>query len=339
MTKRIVSLLLAVVLVCAMATVAVVSVSAAVDKDGCYVPSASIKKTQRLYFLMPDDWYNTKYNITGAGAYWWGGPDACGSIDGASVGNAWPGYKILKDEKMENLYYLDFPMDDLQNTTAIIFNNYFDGGKATKNEETGEVTYAKSKEEYVAAKQTGDVISTYYSEGIASDYYAELCDGHFFDLAREAMEGEDKSFLGDFADNFFIDEEYDEVAMSFNNMIYVIDPTKTSANFEGKETCVGEWYFYYGDGFYGSHPNREMAEKDGFVNELKAPAPTIPGTAPTVPDPAGNPTSSTKPAATSDTVKTDNGAIQTGTVSAIVVVFTILAVAGGAVIVARKRYE
>ena len=40
----------------------------------------------------------------------------------------------------------------------------------------------------------------------------------------------------------------------FDGCIYVIDPNQVDINaFSGKQTCGGNWYFYYGNGCYGSY--------------------------------------------------------------------------------------
>lgn len=343
MTKRIVSILLAVVLTFAMAAVAVVSVSAAVDANGAYVPSETVKETVRVYFLMPKAWYSEKtYEGSPeggktAGVYWWGGPDACGSVDGTSVGAKWPGYKTQIDTAYNDLYYIDLPYAPAD-LSPVVFNNFLDGGTRTVDPDTNNETYQFDKERFLKAQQTVDITASYYSEGDDA-FYDDNLDGDFWAMADEAFNGTDKTFFGEFESNFFEDPDWG-ISMNFDNMIYVVDPSKTSQNFEGKLTYMGEWYFYYGDGTYGSLPNKEMASKMGFVNKLDAPAPTIPGTTPTTPAPATDPTSASKPAASPDeTINSDNNAIQTGAVSTAIIVFAILAIAGGAVVVTRKRYE
>ena len=45
-----------------------------------------------------------------------------------------------------------------------------------------------------------------------------------------------------------------EGANSFNECIYIIDPSKTILNSDtGRQICTGTWYFYYGDGCYGEY--------------------------------------------------------------------------------------
>lgn len=133
MSKKIISVLLAVVMVLAMGTVAMVSVSANIDSlpavaDGCY----------RYYFFMPDQWVND-YAST-AGIYWWEGTDACAS---------WPGYEATPTgytTEGGSVYYYDVPTD----VTTIIWNNYFDGGSDP------------TAEYYASAVQTANIGSEYY---------------------------------------------------------------------------------------------------------------------------------------------------------------------------------
>lgn len=67
MSKKVISLLLAVMLTAAMIVVAAISVSADTDDEGSYVPSEGTE-TYHIYFCKPDDWEN-KYT-SDAGVYW-----------------------------------------------------------------------------------------------------------------------------------------------------------------------------------------------------------------------------------------------------------------------------
>ena len=80
MSKKVISLLLAVMLTAAMIVVAAISVSADTDDEGSYVPSQGTE-TYHIYFCKPDDWEN-KYT-SDAGVYWENGSD---------TPSAWPGY-------------------------------------------------------------------------------------------------------------------------------------------------------------------------------------------------------------------------------------------------------
>lgn len=352
MSKKLISIIVSCALVLSLALVGVIGVSAAIDTDGRYVPSKGVEKTHRVYFLMPESWKSVKYNAADAGAYWWNGADAGSSIDGTSVGVAWPGYKMQVENAENNLFYLDLPTD----VPKIIFNNYLNGGERTVDEKTGKVTFQFGEEQFKAAKQSADVSCQYYSEG-DSEYYDNLLDGEFWAKAQEAFDGNDKTFFGKFADNFFEDPDWG-LSMNFNNMIYVTNPNNTSVSVTGKETYAGEFYFYYGLNEetgkyeYGSLPNYDMAKEAGLVQTLNKnatpdePTTTTPSgdnntdpTKNTVPTAGQNPTSSANAVSTADTANsTDNSAVQTGATTA-AAVLAVLLVAGGAVLYTRKRFE
>lgn len=255
-----------------------------------------------------------------------------------------------------NIFYLDLPTD----VPNLDFNNYLNGGQRTEDAATGKVTYEFTEEQFKAAKQTADVSCQYYSEG-DNEYYDSLLDGEFWAKAQEAFDGDDKTFLGKFADNFFEDPDWG-ISMYLTNMIYVIDPTNTSVSVTGKETYAGEFYFYYGLNEetgkyeYGSLPNYDMAKEAGLVQSVDKnatpdqAATTAPSsdkkddnktdsTKNTVPTAGQNPTSSANAVSTADTAKsTDNSAVQTGATTA-AAVLAVLLVAGGAVLYTRKRFE
>ena len=361
MSKKLISIILSCVLVASLAVVGVVSVSAAIDNDGRYVPSKGVTETNRIYFFMPESWKSEKFNATDAGAYWWNGADACESKDGTVKGYPWPGYKMQVYDADANLFYIDLPAD----APNIIFNNFLNGGEKT-TDKSGNVTYQYSKEQFEAAAQTKDVTCQYYSAG-DDDYYDNMLDGEFWTKAQEAVEGNDKSFLGNFKDNFFIETEYDlGISMTFDNMIFVIDPENYDVNeLSGKLSYGGNFYFLYGknaDGKYeyGGLPDYEMAKENGVVHVLDkdakpatpiqpskpSPAPVTPATTqPTttkpasVPAPDKNATSSADSVSTSDTTPTSgNGAVQTGVATAAAALAVVL-IAGGAVVYTRKRFE
>lgn len=356
MSKKLISIIVSCALVLSLALVGVIGVSAAIDTDGRYVPSEGVKETHKVYFLMPESWKSEKYNAADAGAYWWNGSDPCGSLDGTTVGPAWPGYKMQVENAENNIFYLDLPTD----VPNIDFNNYLNGGERTVDEKTGKVTFQFGEEQFKAAKQTVDVLCQYYSED-DNEYYDNLLDGEFWAKAQEAFDGNDKTFFGNFADNFFEDPEWG-ISMRLNDMIYVTDPNNTSVSVTGKETYAGEFYFYYGLNEetgkyeYGSLPNYDMAKEAGLVQTVDKnatpdePTTTAPSsdkkddnktdsTKNTVPTAGQNPTSSANAVSTADTAKsTDNSAVQTGATTA-AAVLAVLLVAGGAVLYTRKRFE
>ena len=224
MRKRLLSLLFAGALV---ASVATVGVSAATDAEGRYEHTDSKVNTRRVWFYMPSDWYNDFSKQTGdtAGMYWWGGTGS---------GNPWCGYKTYADSASQ-MFYVDLPAD----VPMVIWNNYVNGEMDTE------------APIYKAAFQTVDIPS----EGICEDddsVYLEQ-DG-FWEEMKESFE-DDKSALGDFKDSFE-DGDYGFM-LNLDNMIYVLDDnTKyvSASELSGKLGYNGQWYFYFGDGTYGSWP-------------------------------------------------------------------------------------
>lgn len=334
MKKKLVSLLLAGSVVASMAAIASVSASAIIDSNGCYAPGDNVTcGTHRYYFALPNTWLS-EYSDT-AGAYWYNGTDACNAVSGTGNDVKWPGYKAQRDEYKSSsygLYYVDCPTDVPQ----IIWNNYTDGGED------------KEAPIYLTAKQSNDANTEFY---VADD--SDLYDQDWFDEMEESFNG-DKAKLGDFADNFFYDEVYDlGFALNFDNMIFVVPAEPNGENFQGKPTYNGDWYFYYGNGEYGTYPTKEEAEEKGTLLSLEnvatpeEPTPTNPGsTDPTDPgkkpgQPSTDPASATKPASTSDTPGStvSGGAVQTGEATYAVILLVVLAAVSGVVVFTRKKYN
>ena len=261
--KKLLSIILVFALMFSTSTAAIFSASAATDENGCYVPSVDIENTNRYYFAMPSDWYNEYANS--AGVYWWSGADACGAIDGTGGNVLWPGHKAQPGD-LDGLFYVDCPKD----VPVILWNNYLDGGE----DMTAPI--------FTKAVQSVDLSASYYSEGDV-EFFDNLDDGKFFSNMEESLKS-DKKALGDFAENFFIDDEWG-ISFNFDNMIYIINPELTIENpVNGKITYGGEWYFYSGDGTYGSHPTKEASIKAGTLGDLsKMDLPSIPDQIETVP--------------------------------------------------------
>ena len=60
---------------------------------------------------------------------------------------------------------------------------------------------------------------------------------------------------------------YPDGVDSFDNMIYIIDPDKVSiSDYSLKQTCGGEWYFYYGNGCYGTVKGGEEDIEKNCIN-------------------------------------------------------------------------
>lgn len=228
--KRLISILLAVMLVASCAVVA--SAYGWDDPDIKTVDEAVAEHnelmgeeapTNRYYFLMPngkngdlgDD--ESVDEVTGeplghageyaptwfiemeggapatdtAGIYWWD--------SGVADPAAWVGYLPSGvDEDDPYVFYADVP----QAVTTIIWNNAVDGGMDS------------SLPIYYCAAQSINIPCEYYDPGES--------------------------------------ENYPDGTESFDNMIFVIDPDQISINdLSLKQTCGGEWYYYYGNGCYG----------------------------------------------------------------------------------------
>lgn len=291
MTKKIMSMILSIAMVLSVAVVGISGVSAAVDSDGRYVPSEGVE-THRIYFAMPSSWKSAKYGADSAGIFWWNGSDTDGFVEGTER-LAWPGYKMQVADAESNLYYVDLPTDVI----AVIFNNALNGGERIVDD-YGNVTYEFSEGQFMAANQTADIISGSYSEG-DDDYYDNMLDGEFWSKAKAALNGDDKSFLGNFADNFYEDPDWG-IAMNFDNMVYIVDLNNAAENLvSGKKFYYGEYYFFYGKNEktgkyeYGGLPNYEMAKENGVLYELNdTSTPDEPSSEPTttpeptIPEPA-----------------------------------------------------
>lgn len=214
MFKRVLSIIMAVLLLGATAAISVSAAEGTYYDPKPYVPSDTAKAVgfNRYFFLMPDDWSN-EYTSS-AGIYWWDGADPCGSLAAAEQGVKWPGYKIYRYADTEaNVWYCDVPKD----VTTIIFNNAFDGGDKSWD------NYNPDRD--ILAYQTVDIGSEYYDEGES--------------------------------------ENYPSGTESFNNMIYIVDPEKTSESVTGKKTFAGEWYFYHGDGMFDTELEPTYGGVDG----------------------------------------------------------------------------
>ncbi|MGN0454653.1 MAG: hypothetical protein ACI4G1_05705 [Ruminococcus sp.] len=294
MFKRVLSILMAVLLLGATAAISVSAAEGTYYDPKPYVPSDDAKAVgfNRYFFLMPDDW-NNEYTSS-AGIYWWDGADPCGSLAAAEQGVKWPGYKIYKynSDTKANVWYCNVPKD----VTTIIFNNAFDGGDKSWDNYDPE----RDKKAY----QTVDIGSEYYDIGES--------------------------------------ENYPSGTESFNNMIYIVDPEKTSESVTGKKTFAGEWYFYHGDGkwdteleptYGGAQGDVPPEDVDPIVTNPPA-STTAPATA--TPDPAQGATSKVASADTAATTA-GNGTIATGTASMAVVLLVVIASVAGVAVVLRKR--
>ena len=289
-TKRITAAATAAVMAVTVTAVSLTNASATKNPDDTYTPSPRVEaKTYR--FAMPGCWQSDywRQNENCAGIYWWTGADTPGSV----FTHDWPGYKMTRvaEAGVENLYSSPVPADANQ----IIINNHIDGGMpgtegflqerfdaACQINDTQSVYYAFMESPYYtkdlwkyawdkAADEVGRTIDWSDDETrMTSEEATQISD--IYDELLEAVDDDDFVLdipeFGNYAKNFYVETENgDGVAQSFDNMVYVVnlDPNtniiSTTITPEGKVTYSGEWFFYYGNGEYGTWPTKELLEE------------------------------------------------------------------------------
>lgn len=268
--KKLLSLLLVAVIVVSVAVTGVVSFGAYdvappnQNRLPEYTPSAGVK-TNNIYFAMPGAWIGAeegftvrqtweKYGST-AGIYWWGSLDNPDEAP-AAAGHGWPGWKMKKNETIENLYSSHIP----KGTASMIFDNFIDSGMDT------------SYPEYAAAQQTKDLTDLEYLGEGSSDYYPKEFWDYIYDNYYEEL-ADDPNYqieeFGNYAKNFIYSEEDDSIFHSIDDMVFVVDTVNTVraqvSPVSGKVGLDGAFYFYYGNGEFGIWPTKEMCiEKEGL---------------------------------------------------------------------------
>ena len=236
--KKIISILLAVMLV---VSAAVISANAySVFDEGVQSMKEAIEEfeadtgenveTARYYFQFPDgtngplktesdangeagtkapSWIN-EFNEGYCGIYYW----ATGSFPTPS---AWTGYKAEKDEETKNVYYADVPKDVL----TIIWNNGVDGG----TDQTLDIYYKAAQSDNLKIEWLDPGENADYPDGVGTPYESGAFDG----------------------------------------MIFVVNPDKVDINeFSKKQTCGGKWYYYLGQGCYSEKKDGECCNPDHF---------------------------------------------------------------------------
>lgn len=314
MSKKILSVVLVLVLLVATAAVSVSAAAGEYYEPKLYVPSETAKEVgqNRYFFLLPDDWKNEF--TESAGAYWWDGTDPCGAADGSGGTIKWPGYKI----------------NQFSSTPVTQTYTDVDGSEKTF---TGTVWYVDCPIDVTTiifhnAYDGGDVnwdnfdenryVKAYQTVDIGSEYY-------------------------DYGES----DNYPDGTESFNNMIYIIDPTQTVVNpLNGKSTFAGEWYYYHGGNKWDTAIDPVYGGVDGELpGDPETAEPTTPAdpqatTAPTtVPAPQQGATSNVA-SPDQDTTVAGNGTIATdGFSMAIVMLVAAVAVVGVAVVVRKRKIE
>ena len=294
-TKRITAAATAAVMAVTVTAVSLTNASATKNPDDTYTPSRGVEaKTYR--FAMPGCWQSDywRQNENCAGIYWWTGADTPGSV----FTHDWPGYKMTRvaEAGVENLYSSPVPADANQ----IIINNHIDGGMpgtegflqerfdaACQINDTQSVYYAFMESPYYtkdlwkyawdkAADEVGRTIDWSDDETrMTSEEATQISD--IYDELLEAVDDDDFVLdipeFGNYAKNFYVETENgDGIAQSFDNMVYVVNLDPNTINIsttlipEGKITYGGDWFFYYGNGEYGTWPTKELlAEHTGII--------------------------------------------------------------------------
>ena len=228
--KKMLCIILTMLIIISTAVVGVSAVSGAYYEPKLYVPSEPAKEVgqNRYFFLMPDDWKNEF--TESAGAYWWDGTDRCDASDGSGGTIKWPGYKI-------NQY-----------SSEQVTQTYIDDGKETFY--TGTVWYVD------VPVDVFNIIFTNSLDG--GDESWDNYDEERFTLAKQTIDvGTEYYDPGE-------SENYPEGTESFNNMIYVIDPTLISTSaVSAKVRFEGEWYYYHGGNKWDTALNPVYGGADG----------------------------------------------------------------------------
>lgn len=315
MSKKILSVVLVLVLLVATAAVSVSAAAGEYYEPKLYVPSEAAKEVgqNRYFFLLPDDWKNEF--TESAGVYWWDGTDPCGAADGSGGTIKWPGYKISQ-----------FSSTPVTQTYTDV-----DGSEKTF---TGTVWYVD-----VPVDVTTIIFHNAYDGG---DMSWDNFDENRYVKAYQTVD------IGSEYYDFGESDNYPDGTESFNNMIYIIDPTQTVVNpLNGKSTFAGEWYYYHGGNKWDTQLDPVYGGADGDLpGEPEVVGPTTP-VAPTT-APATNPEGTTKPApqqgATSNVASPDqdstvagNGTIATDGFSMAMVMLVVAAAVVGVAVVVRKR--
>ena len=228
-SQKLISIILA-------ATMIITASAVAVSALGEYTPSEGVE-TNRYYFAMPGAWANemTRAQNNACGAYWWSGEDAPDSVPEANY-HGWPGYRMYRDDSVENLRYINVS----KQTYSIDFNNYIDGG----DEASPQHAYAKQTVNINLEGDWMDLDGTTLYE----DFWTYVLI-HYVDDIKADSNFKIREF-GNYSGNVSYNAEEDDLVLSYDNMIYVIDLTNGDA--------AGSFYFYYGNGEYGSMPTKEL---------------------------------------------------------------------------------
>ena len=195
-------------------------------------------KTRKYRFYMPDEWRNDRNdNYDGNSldsccpCVYWWSTSYNSDNYMGNSTKGWPGFRILEQDPADPHIFV---CDIPEDAVKIIFNNSVDGGQTPVDNPNYGYNY-----------QTYD-IPTSYTDPEDDDYrfYTTTKDG-------QAITPENP--------------------MTFEDMIYVIDPNNTTISDLSEAPMVhGEWLYYYGDGKYGVTPEQgdEVLANGDFISSL-----------------------------------------------------------------------
>ena len=284
-------------------SVATIGVSAADKRDanGYYAPDASTTKTRRVYFAMPGCWESNYWKTEGkeaAGAYWWSGEDTIPWLgykmakvtSEASVTNVYTTLLPCGGDNANQIIFNNFVdglMPSMEGYTKERFdaamntvdatNSYHNiGDSKYYSKELWMYVYDKLAEfmEYPAIQWDAPDNPKFSRSELAQTkpLVAKVLTEYEGYTNEEFMEEFDIPEFGKYAKNFFFDfENQSGMALGFGDMMYVcnLDPYTLTVSYtivpEGKTNFSGEYFFYYGNGEYGTWPTKELLkEKTGI---------------------------------------------------------------------------
>ena len=302
MRKRILSAVLAGALSVSMIAGSALTASAADKRDanGQYAPDPSTQ-TRRVYFAMPGCWESNYWKTEGkeaAGAYWWTGEDTipwlgykmAKDTSEANLTNVYTTLLPCGGDNANQIIFNNF-VDGLMPSMEGYTKERFDAAMQT-------VDATNSYHNIAGSDYYDKQIWMYVYDKLAEfmDYPAITWDApenpkfSKNELAQtkplvakvltefdgytneEFMEEFDIPEFGKYSKNFFFDfDNKSGMALGFGDMMYVcnLDPyaltVSTTIVPEGKTTFGGEYFFYYGNGEYGTWPTKELLkEKTGI---------------------------------------------------------------------------
>ncbi|MBQ3331565.1 MAG: starch-binding protein [Ruminococcus sp.] len=110
---------------------------------------------------------------------------------------------------------------------------------------------------YAYVPGDGELTSGIFNNGV--DGGTDDTQPIYFEAAQTVDNNMEGAYVGDY--DTLWEDTYNE--FDFDGCIFIVDPDQVSINaYSGKQTCGGNWYFYYGNGCYGN----VRTDSDDFVS-------------------------------------------------------------------------